>query len=237
MITQTKGKIFITEERGLAEQDWFKTYNTFSNGEYYNKHKMPFGALYVLNENILAAERSISFTVEKNSAIIILPTVGDIEYSNSNGESCIIQVGQAQQVITAGTLFTITNPYKTEAVSFIQLWISLPAINNPATMLCAFDIDAKNNSMVNLFEKDDEDYSLPAPYNIAIGRFGNLEETIYTASSPNNGLFVFVIEGAFDAQHRLLHSGDGLALWDVDAIQLEALSNDAVVLLAEVALG
>jgi len=42
----------------------------------------------------------------------------------------------------------------------------------------------------------------------------------------------FVIQEAFEVQGRLLHARDGLGLWDdTNLIKLEALSNDAIVLL------
>jgi redox-sensitive bicupin YhaK (pirin superfamily) len=43
-----------------------------------------------------------------------------------------------------------------------------------------------------------------------------------------------VIEGAFEVQDRLLHAKDGLAVWDTNEIDFEALSNDAILLLWEV---
>ena len=50
---------------------------------------------------------------------------------------------------------------------------------------------------------------------------------------PEAGLFVFVIEGAFEVQYRLLHPRDRLVLWEADTIEWEALSNDAVILVIE----
>lgn len=42
-------------------------------------------------------------------------------------------------------------------------------------------------------------------------------------------LFVLVIEGVFEVEGRLLHSKDGLALWNMPLIiELEALSHDAI---------
>lgn len=55
--------------------------------------------------------------------------------------------------------------------------------------------------------------------------------------SKRNSLFVFVIQGVFEVQGRLLHARDGLGLWDEEnEVELEALSNDAIVLLTELSL-
>jgi hypothetical protein len=69
-----------------------------------------------------------------------------------------------------------------------------------------------------------------------IGKFTGREEAVYRLSDPRNGLFAFVLQGAFELQYRLLHAGDGLGLWELPEAELEALSNDAIILMVEVPL-
>ena len=70
------------------------------------------------------------------------------------------------------------------------------------------------------------------PSFISIGKFSGRGETIYKSSS-GKCCFLFVIAGAFEAEGRLLHERDGLALFDTNEIEMEALSNDAMMLLIE----
>jgi len=44
------------------------------------------------------------------------------------------------------------------------------------------------------------------------------------------------LEGAFEVEGRLLHARDGLALWETEKVELEALSNDAIILVMEISL-
>jgi hypothetical protein len=45
---------------------------------------------------------------------------------------------------------------------------------------------------------------------------------------------MFNIQGMFEVQGRLLQTGDGLGLWNEPGdVELEALSNEAIVLLIE----
>jgi hypothetical protein len=46
--------------------------------------------------------------------------------------------------------------------------------------------------------------------------------------------FAFVVAGAFEVEGRLLHQNDGLALWNTSVIELEALSENVVILVVEV---
>lgn len=237
MVPRSNGKIFLTEERGLVEQEWFRSYNTFNFGNYYNRHKANFGALAVLNEDTLAGGKSFTIPVAEAADIILIPTVGDIEYHDSFGNESIVQVGQAQLVSAAGgASFTVANPYPGELVNFLQLRLhpSKPLAGH-SIQLFTFNIDEGKNSLVPIFHKVQNITSATSTqYVLSIGKFAGREEAIYQLNDPTNGLFVFVIEGAFEVQNRLLHNGDGLALWDIEEAELEALSNNAVLLILEV---
>jgi hypothetical protein len=72
-----------------------------------------------------------------------------------------------------------------------------------------------------------------APYFISVGKFNGRGEAIYQRRGGDTGIFIYVMRGAFEAEGRLLHEQDGLAIWDVDKIEMEALSNGALVCLVE----
>ena len=59
MITQSKGKIFLGDERGLLENDNLRSLNIFNYGHFHHIHKEPFGTLYGVSENTLAADTNI----------------------------------------------------------------------------------------------------------------------------------------------------------------------------------
>lgn len=234
MVIQTKGKIFLAEERGHNELDWFRSYNTFNFGQYYNEHKSPFGSLYVLNEDTLAGHQSLGMTVEEDSDILLIPVVGAIDFKDTMGNKGMVQAGEIQVLdMPKGASVEITNPYETSLVKYLQVWIR----RNPgktvmaAPRVLSFNLEDNRNRLINLFAGPGEG---PATYAGAIGKFAGREEAVYTIGNTGHGLFAFVIEGVFEVQHRLLHPGDGLGVWDLQEVELEALSNDAIVLLLEV---
>ncbi len=51
--------------------------------------------------------------------------------------------------------------------------------------------------------------------------------------SSANSLYTFIVDGAFEIEGRLMHARDGLALWNTEKIELEALSNNAIVVVLE----
>jgi len=231
MVQQNKGKIFLAEERGHQEIDWFRSYNTFNFGQYKQAHKTPFGPLYVLNDDTLAGGKSISMTVEADSVIVLMPVVGTIAYADSCGHSNYISAGECQLYSTPkDTIIQISNPYQEELVNFLQIWLHAAGTDiDNAPQAIAFDIINNNNQVVPIPVKH-------PLYKFSIGKYHGRQESVYKLSDARNGLFAFVIQGAFEVQYRLLHPRDGLALWEAPEVEWEALSNEAIILVMELPL-
>jgi len=68
-----------------------------------------------------------------------------------------------------------------------------------------------------------------------MGQFDCRAEATLLVSKPGNALFAYAIEDEFEVQYRLMHARDGLVLWDLDETGLEALSNNAIIMLIEIA--
>lgn len=235
MIAQTKAKIFLSDERGMNETNWFRSCNTFNFGQYYNEHKTPFGDLYAVNDDILEGSCSVKMLVEEYSYVVILPVVGAVKYRDAAGNGELIAAGQIGiRCLDKDTSFEIINPFQKELVNFLQVWIRA---GKPGTTsfnsLFAYDVNEFMNCLVGISPQNDGARGLP--FIISIGKFAGRGETTHACKKNGAGIFVFVIEGAFEVEGRLLHARDGLALWNAASVEMEALSNDAIVLLIELA--
>jgi redox-sensitive bicupin YhaK (pirin superfamily) len=233
MMVQTKAKIFLADERGLNETAWFRSWNTFNFGKYQQEHKKPFGDMYVLNDDTLEGGRSLSMLSEEKSYVILLPVIGAIGYKDSLGNESLIAAGQLHLIaLDKGVTIQIINPFKEEMVNFLQLWIKADATTQTVhPYLSTYDVNEFANDLVEVSPKSIGELDLP--FSISIGKFSGRGETIYQSKNNNTGLFVFVIEGAFEVEGRLLHARDGLALQDIEQVEMEALSNDAILLIIE----
>lgn len=236
MIRQAKGKMFLADGRGLNETECFQSWNTFNFGKYFNENKDPFGDLYVVNDDALDGGHSLRMIIEDHSYIILLPVVGAIAYKDNLGNQNLIAAGQAQVLdLAKDAVIEITNPFKEGLVNFLQIWIRAGKAKETATSnALTYDVNKYLNSLIKIFPENSDASSLP--FTASIGKFSGRRESIYKLASENSGLFVFVIEGAFEVEGRLLHARDGLALWEIEEVELEALSNDAIILIMEIAL-
>lgn len=224
---QQETKIFLSEERGVTQSSWMRSYTTFNFGNYNTMHKTPVDNLYVLNDDTLAAEKSITLKVEEDTLVILLPIAGAVEHKDSKGNNNFIAAKQLLTNICAkNESFVITNPYSEVLVNFLQVWIKVPGISH-ATGVNEYSFDI--NAGKNLFQKKE----LPYGVTFYIGKFTGRQKTVIDLKNKTNTCFAFVIEGAFELEERLLHARDGLALWNRPMIDMEALSNDAIVLVIE----
>jgi len=223
--------MYLAEERGLNETEWFRSYNTFNFGKYQHEHKKPFGSLYVLNEDTLGGGQSLKWLVEEDTDVIIIPVVGTVEFSDSTGNEGLIEAGAVQMLhLKAGSTYTTKNPYANDLVKYLQLWIKTPGYQAPSYK-SAFDLESYQ--LLEIFGQ-----AIPgsneAGYAGAIGKLNGRQEAVYHKKNPENGIFVYVIQGELEVQYRLMHDGDGLALWDINEVEFEALTNDAILLVLEV---
>jgi quercetin 2,3-dioxygenase len=112
-------------------------------------------------------------------------------------------------------------------VNFLQIKIGRPFRSLRAeTQVFSFDLTNCKNKLLDVYP--DAQY---ARHKSFIGKFAGREECVF--QMEGKGLFFFVIEGAFEVQYRLLEARDGLALWNVRSVEIEALSKDAIILLLE----
>ena len=171
----------------------------------YQTLRQPFFNLTTFNDETLAAGAS----VEHEAPALIIPLVGDIVTTER------LEVGSAQVIFDR---FNITNPHQEEPVNYLYIGLRL---NGPATIV---DFNLGQNSLSEI---------IPG-HRCYMGKYDGRRGDVYKLSEEAAGVFVFVVEGAFEAADRLLQPRDGLGLWNVKEVEFEALSSDAILMMIEV---
>lgn len=225
----SKAKIFLAADRGHTETAWFRSYNTFNFGGYQSDYKTPFGELYVWNDDTLAGGKSFQVTVEEDSYVLLLPVVGALQYNDGVGNESLLQAGQVFFCFAAkGTAVRLTNPYEESLINFLQGWFKAENAVPSASTLTSFQLDDEKNRLLQIL-------AAAAGINCSIGKFDGRSEGVFRTTNIHSRVFVFIVQGAFEVQNRLLETRDGLALWETNEIAFEALSNEAIILIAEMA--
>lgn len=240
MDTQTQAQIYLADQRGLSETTVFRSYHTFNSGSYQAEGREPFRSLCLFNEDTLRAGASLSMQSEQDTQVLLLPVNGSLEW-HINGlpdpddpAGNFLEPRQAGLLsLRAGTSYTVNNPYEQEYIDFLQIWMNSTgqtSLSAPFFQRIAIDLGQKN-TLVPLFIPTDQQPDIRG----YIGQFDGRQDSVYEAGA-SEGVFVFVLQGAFEVANRLLHASDGLSLRDVQDnwIEFEALSNDAILMLLTV---
>ncbi|HBZ26605.1 MAG TPA: hypothetical protein DEO54_10315, partial [Rikenellaceae bacterium] len=83
-----------SDSRGGADHGWLKAKHSFSFANYYDPERVHFGALRVLNDDIVAPSEGFGKHPHDNMEIITIPLKGELRHEDSMGNSSVITAGE-----------------------------------------------------------------------------------------------------------------------------------------------
>src|SRR6185369_10845610 len=110
--------------RGHADHGWLNAHHSFSFAGYYDPERIHFGALRVLNDDIVAGSMGFGTHPHDNMEIITIPLSGALEHKDSMGNTGVITHGEVQ-VMSAGTGIQHSeyNKNKDKELKLLQIWV------------------------------------------------------------------------------------------------------------------
>ena len=212
-----------SDKRGHSLYEWLDSYHSFSFGNYYNPEKMGFGALRVLNDDIIAHETGFDTHPHKNMEIVTIPLKGELKHGDSKMNERIITPGDIQ-VMSAGTgiYHSESNPHGSVNAEILQIWI-LPHTRNTEPNYNDYNIREllKPNELTTLVAPDGS-----APGTLlqqawfSMGTFDAGQDFSYSLHNKQNGIYVFVIEGEAQIENTTLNRRDAMGIYDVDQVKI-----------------
>ncbi|AWL10370.1 Quercetin 2,3-dioxygenase [Aquirufa nivalisilvae] len=234
----TKSILHKADSRGQANHGWLVSSHTFSFANYYDPSRIHFGALRVLNDDMVKGGMGFGQHPHDNMEIISIPLEGDLEHKDSMGNVAVIRQGDIQ-VMSAGTgiYHSEYNHHKNEAVKFLQIWV----FPNKKNVTPRYDqITLQNKDSLNQLQQilspnpEDEGVWIHQDAWFHLGHFEKGKTSHYQLKKPDNGVYAFVLEGDFQINGYDLNLRDGLGLWDLEGFDLKAQSENSKILLMEV---
>jgi len=231
-----KTTIYRAETRGHANHGWLDTHHTFSFASYMNPERMHFGALRVLNDDIIAGGTGFGNHPHENMEIVSIPLSGGLEHKDSTGRHKVINHGDVQ-VMSAGKgiYHSESNHKKSENTNFLQIWV-FPKKRDiePRYDQKLFKLEDRTNSWQTVVAPDQEDalfINQEAWFSLA--RLEADRTLTYHKNNVESGLYLFVIEGEIKLGDTVLKKRDGAGIENELQLSLQA-TKDADLLLMEV---
>jgi redox-sensitive bicupin YhaK (pirin superfamily) len=218
-------KIQRAEERGKADFGWLNSHHSFSFGQWYDPAKIHFGALRVLNDDIVTGGKGFGTHPHDNMEIVSIPLKGALAHKDSTGTDGIIRTGDVQ-IMSAGTGIRHSeyNASQTDDVNFLQVWIIPKKLNiQPRYEQKTFDAaDRKNKWQVVV--SPEKDASSVWINQDAVFSLAHIDGNItYVNKFKGNGIYLFVLGGEVTVNNEVLKKRDAIEITGVDTVEINAI--------------
>ena len=90
--------IYKSDSRGLTRIDWLTSFHSFSFGNYFDRKRVNFGPLRVLNDDIIEPGGGFPAHPHKNMEIVTLVLEGELSHADSTGKTETIRYGEIQKM-------------------------------------------------------------------------------------------------------------------------------------------
>jgi quercetin 2,3-dioxygenase len=221
--------------RGHADHGWLNAKHSFSFAGYHDPERIHFGALRVLNDDIVAPGMGFGKHPHDNMEIITIVLDGALEHKDSMGHTQAIHPGEVQ-VMSAGTgvFHSEYNHNKDKEVNLLQTWI-FPNKKNvqPRYDQRLFPAEERVNNwqpLVSPEGKEDGGIKIHQDAWIHRATIETGKTLSYTTHAPENGLYVFMIDGNANAQGQQLKKRDAMGITDVKSLDITATEQSDILL-------
>ncbi|MCB0434283.1 MAG: pirin family protein [Mangrovimonas sp.] len=228
------------EDRGFANHGWLQANHSFSFAGYHNPEKVHFGALRVLNDDIIAPKMGFGTHPHDNMEIITIPLKGVLNHRDSmHNKWQSIQAGEVQ-VMSAGSglQHSEINGSQDEYLNLFQIWI-FPDTHNvepryEQKVFEAKDREGKLQAVVSSFQ-DADNGSLKIHQDARISRInltGN-EPFTYKPKSTKHGVYTMLVNGQVEIASETLNTRDAIGVSETEGFTVSP-KEDSQLLFIEV---
>lgn len=218
------------ENLGHANHGWLDARHHFSFASYYNQDRIGFGALRVINDDIIKAGAGFDTHAHKDMEIITFVREGAITHRDSKGNVGRTEAGDVQ-VMSAGTgVFHSEFNLESEDTNIFQIWIEPNETGvEPQWESHSFPDQANQDKLTLMVASGGS-----APLSIHQDAFiyaGNLSQGTTLTQKIKYQAYVVVSEGSLNIGNHELNKGDGLEIEGLSEVKLTAISDTKLLLI------
>ena len=226
-----------SQDRGLADHGWLKSFHSFSFAEYFDPQHMGWGNLRVINEDRIAPGTGFGTHGHRDMEIISYVLSGNLAHQDSMGNVKGIPPGDVQRMSAgSGVRHSEFNHAQGQQTHFLQIWIE-PNVRGipPSYEQKTVPESAKRGQLALVAAPDAGEHTVKihADARLYAGLFNGVEQATL-ALDPQRKAYVFVVRGSLQANGQALSAGDAALLQAEASLTLDQ-ARDAEVLVFDLA--
>jgi len=212
-----------SEDRGLADHGWLRSYHTFSFADYQDPENMGFGHLRVINEDRIQPGTGFGTHGHRDMEIISYVLEGELAHKDNMGNGSTIVPGDVQRMSAGkGVLHSEFN-HAQDVTHFLQIWIE-PSVTgiSPSYEQKHFDAASKRGRLRLVASPDGREGSVTIHQDAFV--YAALLDDADRAThklQPGRRAYLHVARGKLTANGQLLEAGDALKATNTAEIALE----------------
>jgi quercetin 2,3-dioxygenase len=219
-------QFYPASERGHVNFGWLDSYHSFSFGNWHDPQKVHFGALRVLNDDMVKEGRGFDTHPHDNMEIVSIPLKGALAHKDSTGTEGIIYSGDVQ-IMSAGSGIRHSeyNASHYDPVNFLQVWI-FPKQQNikPRHDQKTFDLAGRDGKWQVVVSPDEKEGGvwINQDARFALTKLAAGKTIGFSPFFTGNGVYIFVLEGEVTCGGKKLERRDALGISGTDSFTIEA---------------
>ena len=208
-----------SNERGLADHGWLRSFHTFSFADYYDPKHMGFGPLRVINEDRVAPGQGFGTHGHRDMEIISYVLEGGLAHKDSMGNGSVIRQGDVQRMSAGtGVRHSEYNASDSDLVHFLQIWIEPDERGvAPSYEEKHFDAASKRGALRLIASRDGREGSVRIHQDASLyATVLDGDDAVEFTPAAGRNVYVHVVRGAAEVNGQALAAGDALKLWGGD---------------------
>ena len=209
---------------GSSDLGWLKSKFHFSFAEYYNPSNINFGALRVINDDLVEAGTGFDTHPHRDMEIISYVIDGELTHGDSMGNKRTLSRGHVQYMSAGTGVFHSEHNHGEETLRFLQIWIFPDKKGyEPNYGEYRFEWNDRKNKWLNIVSSKDGNapIKLNQDSNIYVLELDKDKEIEFKVGEGRQAYLV-QIEGTSDINNIALNMRDGLEIIEED-ITIKAL--------------
>jgi len=222
--------IYPYEELGHAQHGWLDARHHFSFADYHNPKRMSFGALRVINDDVIKAGAGFDTHGHRDMEIITYVRKGAITHRDSQGNEGRTEAGDVQVMSAGKGVYHSEFNLESEETNIYQIWIEPKERGvKPDWKSHSFPTEQISNKLPLLVSGDGT-----APLSIQQDAYihaGRLAKDTVIDHPIVQQAYLLVSDGELDINGKRIRKGDGVQISDMRSVEIKAISNADILII------